>query len=64
MALGLRIDYDLIDYCRGDQLSPLFQLIGKSCDHHFVHLFGKRLSLLSMSEEISNYVHMPKSSSY
>ena len=39
----------------GDQLLQFSQLIGRSCDHHFVHLFGKNLSLLSMSEEISSY---------
>ena len=37
------IYYDLIDYqsiiAMGDQLSPLCQLIGRSCDHHFVPLF-------------------------
>ena len=38
----------------GDQLSPLCQLISRSCDH-FVPLFGKSLQLLAMSEEISSY---------
>ena len=39
----------------GDQLSPLCQLFGRSCDHHLVPLFGKSLQLLAMSEEISSY---------
>ena len=43
--------------CHGDQLLSFFQLIGRSC-HHFVHLFGKSSSLLSMSEEISSYRHL------
>ena len=45
----------MIDYCHGDQLSLFSQLIGRSCDHHFVHIFGKSLLLLSMSEEVSSY---------
>ena len=54
--LGLWIDYGLIYWliycCHGDQLSPFSQLISRSCDHHFKHLFGKSLSLLSMIEQI------------
>ena len=53
ISVGLWINYEI--YCHGDQLSSFSQLIGGSCDHHFVHLFGKSLSLLSKSEEISNY---------
>ena len=38
--LGLWIDYDKIDYwsiiVMCDQLSPFSQLIGRSCDHHFI----------------------------
>ena len=55
--LGLWIDYDKIDYrsiiVMGDQLSPFSQLIGWSCDHHFVPLFWWEF-IIAMSEEISN----------
>ena len=44
-----------MDYCHGDQLLSFSQLISRSCDHHFVHSFGKSLSLLSMSKEITSY---------
>ena len=40
------------------------QFIGRSCDYHFVHLFGKSSSLLSTSEEISRYRCLKMVASY
>ena len=43
-----------------DQLSPFSQLIGRSCDHHFVHLFGK--SVITFYEWKDIKLQVPKKS--